>query len=180
MIRHVPIILRASLLATLALLLAASIWAGPGGAVSYAPALPVVKPGQVGAIRLGDTIASLSERKLIGGLKPGCELDPGQRVAKLKPPLKGFAIFFHGGKRLSSLVVEGGAETLAGITVGSTVRDARDAYPKAEYDRPGSMEPFAEGFLWVNNSRNPKMTFLIQQKSNRVLSINLPSPNFCE
>jgi hypothetical protein len=179
MIRCVPAPIRISLVAALALV-GAVAWTGSSGAVSNAPVLPIVKPGQAGDLRLGDTIASLSERKLIGGLKPGCELDPGQRVAKLKPPLKGFAIFFHGGKRLSSIVVEGGAATAKGIAVGSTAKEAKTAYPNAEYDRPGSVEPFAEGFLWVNNSRNPKMTFLIQQKSNRVLSINLPSPNFCE
>jgi hypothetical protein len=184
MIRHMRSLLRISIAASLTALVGALAWTGSSGAVSYAPAPPqptvLVKPGQAGDLRLGDTIASLSERKLIGGLKPGCELDPGQRVAKLKPPLKGWALFFHGGKRLSSIVVEGGGETAAGIAVGSTVKAAKAAYPKAEYDRPGSLEPFPQGFLWVNNSRKPKMTFLVEQKHNRVSSINLPSPNFCE
>jgi hypothetical protein len=180
MIWRMRALLRISAAAALAALVGAAIWAAPGGAVGYAPALQTIKPGQVGQIQLGDTIASLSKRKLIGGLKPGCELDPGQRVAKLKSPLKGFAIFFHGGKRLSSLVVEGGAETAKHIRVGSTVREAKQAYPAAEYDRPGNVEPFAEGFLWVNDSSNPKMTFLIEPNSKRVEAIDLPSPNFCE
>lgn len=182
MIRQVPAILRISLLASLALLLIASIWAGPGGAVSYAPAptSSIAKPGQVGDIHLGDTIASLSKRKLIGRLHPGCELDPGQRTAHLRPPLKGWAFFFHGGKRLSSLSIEAGAKTAKGIGVGSTVAEARDAYPKAEYDRPGSNEPFAEGFFWVNHASNPKMTFLIFPDTKQIAAIDLPSPNFCE
>jgi hypothetical protein len=175
-------LLRISILVALVVTAVASIWAAPGGAVSYAPAptLQIVKPGQVGEIHLGDTIASLGSRKLIGGLKPGCELDPGQRVAKLKPPLKGFAIFFHHGKRLSSLAIEGGAETKKGIAVGSTAREARDAYPNAQFDPPGTSDPFVEGFLWVNRPSNPKMTFVIDAHSRRVESIDLPLPNFCE
>lgn len=173
-------LLRLSAAAALAALVGAAIWAAPGGAASYAPAMQIVKPGQVGQIHLGETIASLSKRKLIGGLKRGCELDPGQRVAPLKAPLEGFAIFFHGGKRLSSLAIEGGAITAQGIAVGTAAAAARDAYPKAEYDRPGSLEPFAQGFLWVNRSTHPKMTFLIEPSSKRVEAIDLPSPNFCE
>lgn len=77
-------------------------------------------------------------------------------------------------------MVEGGGETAAGIRVGSPVSRARDAYPKADYDPPGSNEPFAEGFLWVNRASNPRMTFLIAPGSKRVLSISVPSVNFCE
>jgi hypothetical protein len=153
---------------------------GSASGLTVAPRLTIVKPGSVGGLKLGDTIRSLHRRKLIGVLRPGCELDPGQRFANLRPPLKGVAIFFHGGTRLSSIVVEGGAETTRGIEVGSTVRAAREAYPKAEYDPPGSNEPFAEGFLWVNRAANPRMTFLITPDSKRVLSISVPSVNFCE
>ena len=164
----------------MAAFLGAAAWAAPGGAVTHAPALPIVKPGHVGQIQIGETIASLSARKLIGGLKPGCELDPGQRVAKLKPPLKGFAIFFHGGRRLSSLSIEGGAETAKGVRPGSTAHEARQAYPKADYDPPGSAKPFAEGFLWINNERRPKMTIVVNPGTKLVQSIDLPSPNLCE
>ena len=172
--------LRIALLVALVVLTAGSLVDSTAVGLTLAPRLMIVKPGSVGGIELGDTVRSLHERKLIGGLHPGCELDPGQRFARLRPPLKGVAIFFHGGNRLSSIVVEGGAETASRIRVGSTVRDAREAYPKAEYDPPGSMEPFAEGFLWVNRASNPKMTFLIEPDSKRVISISVPSVNFCE
>jgi hypothetical protein len=173
-------LLRIAVLTALVALVAGSLAGSGATGLSLAPRLTIVKPGSVGEIELGDTIRSLSDRKLIGVLRPGCELDPGQRFARLKPPLKGVAVFFHGGKRLSSIVVEGGAETASGIQVGSTVREAREAYPKAEYDPPGSNEPFVEGFLWVNRASNPKMTFLIEHRSKRVLSISVPSVNFCE
>lgn len=174
--------IRNSLLAGLVALALGAV-AGLGSSASgltLAPRLTIVKAGQVGDIQIGDTVRSLHDRKLIRGLKPGCELDPGQRVAALRPPLEGFAIFFGGGNRLSSIAIEGGAETASRIRVGSTVREAREAHPKAEYDPPGSMEPFAEGFLWVNRASNPRMTFLIDPNSKRVSLIGVPSVNFCE
>lgn len=174
---------RLPLFVTLAFTGAAIAWAGNDGLGSedaVAAASPIAKPGQVGELKLGDTAASLQDRGLIGSLEPGCELDPGQRVANLQAPLKGFAVFFHGGKRLSSLVIEGGAKTAAGIGIGSSVRAVREHYPNARYDRPGSLEPFPQGFVWVNSLRKPKMTFVIDASSKRVLTINVPSPNFCE
>lgn len=39
----------------------------------------------------------------IGPLRPGCELAPFQRIAKLLPPLKGIAVFNHRDRRLSAL-----------------------------------------------------------------------------
>lgn len=174
-------ILALSVLAALSVVALTGLGAGASGSPKGLTVAPtIIKPGSVGGLKLGDTIRSLRERRLIGVLRPGCELDPGQRFANLRPPLKGVAIFFHGGRRLSSIVVEGGAETARGIRVGSTVRAAREAYPKAEYDPPGSNEPFAEGFLWVNRASNPRMTFLITPDSKRVLSISVPSVNFCE
>jgi hypothetical protein len=151
--------------------------------IAMAGEAQIVGPGRAGEVLLGDTVRALHKRHLIGRLRPGCELDPGQRVAPLRPPLKGLAIFSglpSKRNRVASLLVEDGAETVQGITVGSTVREARDAYSKAEYDPPGSAKPFAEGFLWVNRSRRPRMTFIIDPKTRRVSSIGVPTPNFCE
>ncbi len=159
-------------------LLAGALAPGAGGARGRH--LVLAGPGHAGPVRLGDTVRSLHRRRLIRRLRPGCELDPGQRVARLRPPLKGFAIFFHGGRRLSALNLAGGVETARGIRVGSTARAARRAYPKARYDRPGTLEPFAQGFIWVNRIRRPKMTFVIDSRSHRVSAIALPSPSFCE
>jgi hypothetical protein len=162
-----------------------AIWgAGVSGALTPPDpeGLQTVGPGRAGEILLGDTVKALHKRKLIGRLRPGCELDPGQRVAPLRPPLEGLAIFSGLPKKrnkVASLLVEGGAETVKGIGIGSTPGQARKAYPKADYDPPPS-KPFAEGFIWVNSSRHPQMTFIVDPKTRRITAIGVPAPNLCE
>jgi hypothetical protein len=140
----------------------------------------IITPHGVGQLHLGATVASLHRRHLIRGLHPGCELDPGQRVARLRPPLKGFAVFAAGKKRLTSIAIDAGAETVKHIGIGSTPKEARAAYPNALYKPPGSLEPFAEGFLFINNIAHPKMTFIFDSKTHLISEIDVPAPNFCE
>jgi hypothetical protein len=142
--------------------------------------LQIVGPGRAGEILLGDTVKALHKRHLIGRLKPGCELDPGQRVAPLRPPLEGVAVFGNPRNEVEVLVVEGGAVTTEAIQVGSTAAAARKAYPKAEYDPPRTLKPFLEGFLWVNSRRKPRMTFTFDPHTRRVSAISVPFPNLCE
>jgi hypothetical protein len=142
------------------------------------PAL--VSPRGVGALRSGVNAEALQRRHLIGRLTPSCELHHGERGARLRPPLTGFALFLDPGMRLSGLVIQGGAETSRHIGIGSTVKEARKAYPHAVYDPPGSLEPFAEGFLWVGNRWHPKMSFTIDAKSREISEIAVGSVYFCE
>jgi hypothetical protein len=131
-------------------------------------------------LRLGATAASLRQEGKIGPLRPGCELGPIQRIAILQPPLRGVAVFNHRKRRLSSLTFTGGVETARGIRIGSTPRQARSAYPRAEYEPPGTADPFAEGFFWVNSKAQPAMTFIVDPASNRINAISVHWPNFCE
>jgi hypothetical protein len=150
------------------------------GAQPAAEGLPIVGPGRAGEILLGDSVKALHRRHLIGRLKPGCELDPGQRVAPLRPPLSGVAVFGNPRNKVEILVVDGGAETTTGVRVGSTAGEAGDAYPKAKYDPPRTLKPFVDGFLWINSRRKPKMTFVIGPRTRRVTAISVPFPDFCE
>jgi hypothetical protein len=129
--------------------------------------------------RLGSSIAELREQGLIGGARKGCELAPGQRVAPLKAPLEGSAIFYPK-DRLSAISLSGGAGTAAGIRVGDSIGAARKAYPKAVYDRPGRVRPFPQGFLWIGGRNRPRMTLLIEPGTHRVGEIDIPNPSFCE
>jgi hypothetical protein len=142
--------------------------------------LPTITSHGIGQVRLGATIGALSRRHLIGGLRKGCELDAGQRVAPLRSPLSGWATFEGGGRRLTSISIEGGAETARGIGVGSTAAQARSAYPAAEWFSPQRMYPLPVGLLWVNRSNHPKFSVLVDPETNLVESIAIPSPNFCE
>jgi hypothetical protein len=143
-------------------------------------AQPVITSHGVGRVRLGATIGALSRRHLIGRLRQGCELDTGQRVAPLRAPLAGWAIFEGGKRRLTSISIEGGAETARGIGIGSTAAAARAAYPNAEWLSPRRMYPLPVGLLWVNSGRHPKFGILVDPDTFRVESISIPSPNFCE
>jgi hypothetical protein len=140
----------------------------------------IARADGVGALHLGDTVRSLQRRHLIRRLHPGCELDPGQRVARLRAPLNGFAVFTHPNTRLSSIQVLAGAETAKHIGIGSTPGQARSAYPRARYQPPGTVDPFAEGFIWVNRPSHPKLTFIVDPDSNLISEISVHSPNFCE
>lgn len=148
------------------------------GAVTSAAGSETVTAQGVGPIRLGASVKSLHRRHLIGRLRPGCELDLGQRVARLRAPLRGFGIFHR--KHLTSISIDSGAETAQGIGIGSTPSEARQAYPNAEYVPPGQADPFAEGFFWVNNTSHPKFTFTVDDQSHLISGISVPSPAFCE
>jgi hypothetical protein len=149
-------------------------------AAASAAARAVVDARGVPGLRLGATAASLRQHGRIGSLRPGCELNPTQRIAKLLPPLQGIAVFNHRKRRLSALTFAGGVETARGIRIGSTPRQARSAYPRAEYEPPGTADPFAEGFFWVNSKTQPAMTFIVDPNSNRIDAISVHWPSFCE
>jgi len=150
------------------------------GAVAAAAKTPIVSAGGVGAVKLGASASTLRRKNLIGKPRKGCELEPGQRVAPLRAPLKGWATFAAGGHGVTSLSIEGGAETARHIAVGSTAAEARSAYPNAHYEAPGTAEPFAQGFLWFPSLAHPKMTFVVEPGSRTVEAITVPAPAFCE
>jgi len=151
-----------------------------GGSVGYRAQTPVVTTNGVGEVRLGTTVKALHRRHLIGRLHPGCELDPGQRVAPLRRPLQGFAVFSHPSNRVSAVSITAGAETARAIGIGDTPHAARQAYPHAQYDPPGTAQPFPQGFVWVNNPEHPKMTFVVSPTSHRISELSVPAPNVCE
>jgi hypothetical protein len=126
-------------------------------------------------------IAALHRRGLIGHLRPGCELDPGARIAPLRGGLKGFVNFGYPDlNKATSIIVTGGAHDAKGIGVGSSAAAARDAYPGARYNAPGTYKPFAEGFLWVGGYPHSRLAFTINPLTRRVSSIDIPFPAFCE
>jgi hypothetical protein len=161
-------------LATAALVLAAS-----AGALVKAEKPQTATAKGVGEVRLGRTIAQLREAKLIGGVHKGCELAAGEKAAKLKAPLSGSAIFYPG-KRLSAISLTGGARTAAGIGIGSSVADARKAYPSAPYDKPKANAPIPVGLIWIGGRKNPKMTLVVAPGVLTVTEIAIPGPSFCE
>lgn len=76
--------------------------------------------------------------------------------------------------------VTGGAETPAGVTIGTTAGKARKAYANAPYDRPPPRAPIQAGFIWIGGRAHPKMTLVIDPDTHRVSEISVPVPNICE
>ena len=168
-----------SVIAIVALVVPAAAVGRDSGDVREELSRPIVTARGVGAVHLGDTIRSLRRRHLIKHLGPGCELEPGQRVARLRQ-FNGYAIFGPNSSRVRSIGVLGGARTAKGVTIGSSPGLALHAYPEAEYSPPGSNPPFDIGLIWVNNPETPRMTFIVDQESHRISEIDVPEPNFCE
>jgi hypothetical protein len=144
-----------------------------------------VTPKGTTTVRLGTSAKVLRRHGSIGPLRKGCELDPGQRVAKLRPrpgtPAEGIAVFAGPrGKKLTSLTIVGGATTRKFVGIGASPEAVLKAYPHAVYEAPGSNPPFAEGFIWVNSPQQPRMTFTIDAKTEKVSAISVPGPNLCE
>jgi hypothetical protein len=144
-----------------------------------ATAAPPITPRGVGSLRIGTTVENLHRKSLIGGLRKGCELDRGQMAAPLRAPLRGWAIFSNG-RRLSSISIEGGAETRRHIGVGATAAEARSAYPQGEWSSPSEMYPIPIGVLWLNSARHARMSLVVDPTTYRVESIAVPAPNICE
>jgi hypothetical protein len=141
---------------------------------------PIATSKGVGQVKIGSRLERLQDLKLVGGARKGCELSPGERVAPLRPPLKGFAVFYPK-DRVISVGVTGGAETRAGVTIGTSAGAARHAYPAAPYDPPpGPRAPFEVGFLWIGGRIHPRMTLIVDSKTRKVTEIAVPFPNICE
>ncbi len=168
-------------LIVLTVCVSAALLAGSAGASAARPRLLIATPQGVGPYKLGASLRSLHKRHLLKRLRPGCELDPGQRVARLRGAgAFGFAIFGGGGNRLTSIQITNGARTKTGIRIGSSIARSRAAYPKAEFHAPGTFDPFSAGFLFVGGARHTRLALVFDAHTRRVASIDVPSPSFCE
>jgi hypothetical protein len=142
--------------------------------------VPQVTPKGVGGVKIGATLQELQGKGLVGGARKGCELSPGERVAPLRAPLKGFAVFYPKNRVISVSVTGGPAKTAARIGIGAPVGEARQAYPGAVYDAPPPRAPIQVGFIWIGGRMHPKMTLVIDPDTHRVSEISVPFPNICE
>ena len=131
-------------------------------------------------MRVGSTLKELQALKLVGGARKGCELSPGQRVAPLKPPLEGFAVFYPA-NRVSSVDLTGGApKTLrASGSEPASARPVRPTRPPPTTRRRRGRRS-RSGFIWIGGRNHPKMTLVIDPDTHKVSEISVPFPNICE
>jgi hypothetical protein len=171
---------RPCIIGLLAGIASSAVLSSCGGGGREPAHLGLATPAGIGALRLGAPASRLRGAGLIGHLRRGCELDPGQVVAPLSPPLTGTAVFVSPRSGLSSLTIESGARTRAGIRIGSPVSVTREAYPGSSYDPPQPRAPISVGFLWVGRDTHPRFSFVIDPLTRRVIEIDIPGPNTCE
>ncbi len=132
-------------------------------------------------MKLGKKHSKLKEKGLVGKLKPGCELAPGSRAAKLKGPLEGLVNFtIEDPPRAESIVINGGdAETEAGVHVDSRRRKVKNAYPNAKFDHDTD-EVFLFTLVKIPKQDGGKFQFAIDVATKRVILIGVPFIAVCE
>jgi hypothetical protein len=130
----------------------------------------------VGQIELGMRFGELREQRLVGKLRPGCELAPDQRIARLRSPLRGSVTFVD--RKVRQISVVRGARA-RGVRVGDRIDDIRDAYPRARVDRS------TEGMFGITLVRVPKrgggkIQFSVPVDTGEIDLIAVPIVPFCE
>jgi hypothetical protein len=169
-------------------LIAAVIAAGPqASATSRVPTVSVATSlvptdttmtlHGVGELQLGRTIGALREDGLVGDGRRYCDLSSGRRMAPLKPPLKGTG-YFDPESRLEGLIVTGGAGTEKGIRIGSPVRRALEAYPKAIYRPPPSALTHI-GLILIGALPRPNIALIVNHDAQRVSKIVVGEARTC-
>ena len=166
-------------------------WGGLGLAVAAAAALAgmaaaakplVVTENGVRGLKLGKPLADARRTGLIGPTGPGCELaSPRPLVARLRPPLKGFATF--DGKAphpLVALDVTGGAITVKHVGVGDSAAKAQRAYPNARLLVSKPDDPLQLTALIVTRGGKDRMWLMLNKPGGHVTDIDIPIVQACE
>jgi hypothetical protein len=147
--------------------------------VAYAAAAKI-GPGHVGAIRIGMTYKDARAKGLIGRIHQGCELSgPSARAARLKAPLEGSVnLTGRTPRRIRDITVRGGAKA-RGVGIGSTIRQIKDAFPKARVDH-STDETFELTLVRVQKDGGGKIQFGVDTGTKKTTVIGVPSIAFCE
>jgi hypothetical protein len=147
---------------------------------AYAAAA-VITPVRVDGVHLGDTHADLRARGKVGPIRPGCELAPNTRSAKLKAPLKGSVNYtLSSPRKVDSITITGGAKA-RGVGIGSKIPAILAKFPHAKVDH--STEQVFQLTL-VRTPKRPhsggRITFGVSTQTKRTTIIGVPFIAFCE
>ena len=165
--------LRRSLLLALVVTLVAA-------GTAYAAAA-VITPVRVDGVHLGDTHADLRARGKVGPIRPGCELAPNTKSAKLKAPLKGSVNYtLSSPRKVDSITITGGAKA-RGVGIGATIAQIKAKFPHAKVDH--STEQVFQLTL-VKTPKRPhsggRIMFGVSTQTKRTTIIGVPFIAFCE
>src|SRR3954463_14722942 len=144
-------------------------------------AAAVITPVRVDGVHLGDTHAYLRARGKVGPIRPGCELAPNTRSAKLKAPLKGSVNYtLSSPRKVDSITITGGARA-RGVGIGSTIAQIKAKFPHATIDH--STDQVFQLTL-VKTPKRPhsggRIMFGVSTQTNKTTIIGIPFIAFCE
>jgi hypothetical protein len=139
-----------------------------------------ITPTGVGGVKLGKTYTRLREQRLIGRIRPGCELGgPRTRSATLRAPLEGTVDFtLRSPRRVARINIREGA-TARGVGIGATIEEIQAAYPSAKVDH-STDETFGVTLVRVPKSGGGRLMFAVDTMSTQVTIIGIPAIGFCE
>jgi hypothetical protein len=149
-------------------------------AINSNPNLKAITPAGVNGVRVGATYQHLRAARLIGPVRPGCELaGPQARSARLVAPLQGSVDFTQTSPRkVATIAITGGA-TAHGVGVGATTATIKHAFPTAVFDH-GTDAMFAITLVKAHRSDVGRVQFGLDTKTKRVTLIGVPNIAFCE
>ena len=144
-------------------------------------AAAVITPVRVDGVHLGDTHADLRARGKVGPIRPGCELAPNTRSAKLKAPLKGSVNYtLSSPRKVDSITITGGARA-RGVGIGSKIPAILAKFPNAKVDH--STDQVFQLTL-VKTPKRPhsggRIMFGVSTQTKRTTIIGVPFIAFCE
>jgi hypothetical protein len=161
-------------------LLAGAVLASPAPAmpVAHIAAKKITRNG-VGQVKLGMTFAELREKRLVGRLRPGCELAENTRTARLRSPLRGNVNFTQSTPRkVTDIAVTRGGKA-RGVGIGDRIRDIRDAFPRAIVDH-STEDVFGITLVRIPRNGGGRIQFSVPLDTRRIDLIAVPFIAFCE
>jgi|SRR5215210_1380265 len=172
---------------SLLLVLAAAVLVAGALAVASAAApgardaaVAKITPTRVDGVHLGDTHTDLRARGKVGPIKPGCELAPNTKSAKLKLPLKGAVQYtLSSPRKVDSITVTGGAKA-RGVGIGGTIAAIKNKFPNATIDH--STDQVFQLTL-VKTPKRPsggQITFGVSTQTHKTTIMGVPFIAFCE
>jgi hypothetical protein len=149
-------------------------------ATRYGTAPAAITKSGVGGVKLGSSYTKLRQKKLIGKIRPGCELGgPNTRSAPLKAPLKGQVNFTRTSPRkVTDITISSGA-TAKGVGIGATIPDIQAAYPKAKVDH-STDQTFLLTFVRIPKTGGGPFVFGVDTTTKKTTLIGVPFIAVCD